>query len=805
MSQISLYVMQQAIADLLLLEDFTPLDPTPEERKAIDDARRYLGLSLPRIGLLKLIFDLVNLPNIQQEINFQNPNSSSTRSTPLNHYVPLKEITCTPNAYPIIPYPILEGDFVPTLPANSLQEYLQRIATEIRLNDENWQDLNFLLFIVEKYGSCISYGDDYCSLCDTVRITAAVAEALLKNQALNQQDVNSQKVYLVAGSLSGIQDFIYTIASDGALKSLRARSFYLELVAEEIVRRLLEELKLPRTSLIYAGGGKLFLLAGGSGDELKQKVKDLQNSFNTWLFNKFQGKIFFALDCASCDAQDIGSFEFRKCWEEAIANLATQKSQKFVNQISDVIQRRNSHLPCKVCHRDDVQNLKPLNKREPESSPPACKTCRSMFKLGDKLPNTLVILRTHLLKYSADGKATHDLGINGFYYYLFENRSEINITIDSETDTIYAINNWKIEEYAQGQVLSMLMGRYYQPTEDCKFTTAEELAEVAQGIDRVGYLRMDVDRLGQIFAKGLDDHNYSLPRVASLSRQMSYFFKVYLNSLASDRANNLPEKAKTLTSKIDRNSSRKNLMFIYAGGDDLFISGAWNEIIEFALDIYQSFRAYSGNNPDITISGGISIEGAKFPLYQAATSSGNAEEKAKGNGRDSLGLFGEAFKWEEWLGYENIEPKDIKALQKEIQQTKDNKTKIIDYINKHDSLDLFGVLPFAKAILELLRSEAQASRSFTRNLLSTAQIQEQKIKELEDKPSIKQYDKQEDIRYFLHLPKIAYTLARLPDSVQKHDSFSKISTSLKSPYNAPYFRAIATWIELLNRLNHADS
>jgi CRISPR-associated protein Csm1 len=58
---------------------------------------------------------------------------------------------------------------------------------------------------------------------------------------------------------------------------------------------------------------------------------------------------------------------------------------------------------------------------------------------------------------------------------------------------------------------------------------------------------------------------------------------------------------------------------------------------------------------------------------------------------------------------------------------------------------------------------------------------------------------QRDIRYFLHLPKIAYTLTRLPNHVLEKTDFEPVRISLKSPYNAPYFRAIATWIELLNR------
>ena len=53
-----------------------------------------------------------------------------------------------------------------------------------------------------------------------------------------------------------------------------------------------------------------------------------------------------------------------------------------------------------------------------------------------------------------------------------------------------------------------------------------------------------------------------------------------------------------------------------------------------------------------------------------------------------------------------------------------------------------------------------------------------------------------DIKYYLHLPQIAYTLDRLPKNVLDDDDFRK---ALKNPYNSPYYRAIATWIELLNR------
>lgn len=770
-NQIALEVFQVAIADLLgeNLLDICKLNS--EENAIIQKARDLLGLNR-EVNTLSLLFDRVKLPDGE--------------GANQDHYVPLREIVSNAEGYPKIPYPIAEQP-------KDLQKYRTDIAKEINpyLSSDRWNDLSFLTFILEKYGSCVSYGEPYTALIDAARMTAAVAVALSQNQESGAEE----KFHLVAGSLSGIQKFIYTISSDGALKSLRARSFYLELVAEEIVQQILDELKLPRTNVIYAGGGNLFILASDSNNSLKSKLENLRNRFNKWLEERFKGKIFLSLACSSCNRNDVKSSSFGNCWKNVISELAKQKSQKFSHQIKNgkLLDIKPSYQPCKVCHRDDVkaERLKSLHE---VSDVLACPTCRKMFRLGGQLFRTKAILRSQRPKIPS---ALDRVEILGQKYYLFERLPELQ-KIECN-DKLILVNDFDVNHYHYSNCNLLLLGNYSQQGEE-GFMRAEEMTEKAKDsgcIPRVGYLRMDVDRLGQIFAKGLPNKEdsprnideYSLPRVASLSRQMSYFFKVYLNSLASDRANNLPEKVETLTTKSDKNFSRCNLMFIYAGGDDLFISGAWNEVVEFAFDIYQSFRAYTGNHPDITISGGISIDDAKFPLYQSADSSKHAEDKAKANNRDSLGLFGEAFKWEEWLGMENIQAENISSLKK-----------AWEYIKTKEELKLFGVLAIAKAIQNLLKSDAQVSRNFTRNLLATAQIQEQKIEEFEDKRTVKQYENQDkDIRYFLHLPKIAYTLSRLPDRIRGNPEFSKISTSLKSPYNAPYFRAIATWIELLNR------
>lgn len=317
----------------------------------------------------------------------------------------------------------------------------------------------------------------------------------------------------------------------------------------------------------------------------------------------------------------------------------------------------------------------------------------------------------------------------GFYYYLFE---EPDKALDvSDAQAVYLINDWKVGNYRANNAVPLLLGNYGQVIEakedeaenGAHYIRAGEMADAAKRagcIPRVGYLRMDVDKLGQIFAKGLNEKQ-TLPRLSGLSRQMSYFLKVYLNSLAKDRKTNflLPRingiKVLENTQFLDIKNQHKNLLFIYAGGDDLFISGTWNEVVDFAFDVYQCFCAYTGNHPDITLSGGISIADIKFPLYQASAESGQAEDAAKANGRDSLGLFGEKFKWSEWLGRKDVEVSEL--------ETFDSETK--KYLGTGSKLELFGILPFIQVLED---SEIGYSRSFVRNLLDTARLQNQKIR-----------------------------------------------------------------------------
>ncbi|MEG4943258.1 type III-A CRISPR-associated protein Cas10/Csm1 [Microcoleus sp. F4-D5] len=762
--EVALQVMQQTISVLRKWVDaqFCFECQPAEEHLAVTKAKKILLWQEQEPNHLQLLFDAVKFDDSKERKD--------------NNYCPVEAIA---DSEPSIPYPVKE--------APDLTEYKQTIKTELENIDlQDWENLSLLTLITEKYGSCLSFIESDVALIDMARSTAAVACAIARNP-------EADNICLIAGDLSGIQKFIYTISSDGALKSLRARSFYLELVSEEIVQQLLERLDLPRTSIIYAGGGNLYLLAPHLSKNLEKTIIQIRDRFNDWLKITFQGQVFLALDYLSLPVEVVGTSEFAKYWKQTPQILLKQKHRKFDSQLDRFLTPNLSYPPCRVCHRDDLPSLKPLNHIELDSSP-ACWMCRTMFALGDKLPNIKAVVRSKKSSLNRKFKTGERLSFPGSYYYLFET-TDLAVTVTSG-EIVFLINNWQLDRYYQDNTVPLLLGKYGQTIkteEGAHFIRAGEMAQFAQEagcIPRVGYLRMDVDKLGKIFANGLGDKQ-TLPRLAGLSRQMSYFFKVYLNSLAEDRQKNFITPIKTgealKNAKYLTEEERKNLLFIYAGGDDLFVSGAWNEIVEFAFDTYQSFREYTGWNQDITISGGISINDIKYPLYQAANRCGDAEEASKGNGRDSLGLFGEVFKWEEWVNIATLV---------------ENKSKVFDYqkeryLAREAKPEISDVLSFVQILTNKLDINSDYSRSFIRRLLDAAGTQEQILKQM-DKDREKEENKN-GVRYYLHLPKLAYALSRLPKSLHDDKDFIVVRQSLMNPRNAPYFRAIATWIELLTR------
>lgn len=117
---------------------------------------------------------------------------------------------------------------------------------------------------------------------------------------------------------------------------------------------------------------------------------------------------------------------------------------------------------------------------------------------------------------------------------------------------------------------------------------------------------------------------------------MSLFFKCYINDILSGRFESKPALAVTV---------------VYSGGDDVFLLGAWNDVVEAALRIRQAFTAFSCGA--LTISAGLALVDDHYPVRLSAAASGDLEDLAKQEpDKDAVCLFESAhcYGWNTFTG-----------------------------------------------------------------------------------------------------------------------------------------------------------
>lgn len=493
---------------------------------------------------------------------------------------------------------------------------------------------NVLLLFIEKYGGFLPVNRALQSVpfYDYVKILGATFISLLSEK-------NSSKdkpLMLIGGDLSGIQDFIFSISSKGALKSYRARSFYLGMLSEHTVNKIIKSLNLSNINVVYSSGGGFLILAPNNS---KEEVYKIREDLNKWLFNKFRGQIYFSIECAEVTES------FEKSRKLLSAKLESIKAKKFSNSIEEILTPREpiqktNRDECQICYNDLEEDVKTIENSEIR----ACKTCRDFLDVGSNLDDAKYILQLKDGNVSSEAK----FEIENTTYALTD-----KIPNNSESfDKVWIINSFDMPEFIKlnpKNPLKLLLGNYITKvkdlTEESKEKEQEEfkienpgatlkeessasflgLAFSSIGVKRLAVLRMDVDNLGTIFSEGAQ----SPISISAISRFLDYYFKYYMNWICAVDVNKAVFSDFSLVPK--RDPLQRHVSIIYSGGDDLLIVGAWNEIVELAYDIRKTFNQFVCENPDITISGGFCLSSYSFPFNKAQEDAKKAIDKAKEN------------------------------------------------------------------------------------------------------------------------------------------------------------------------------
>ena len=581
------------------------------------------------------------------------------------YYIPLKELDIDDSIYPK-EYKDMSGHTLQpdykTLWAKFVKEF-EKI---------NQNDFDTVLALMKKYTSTIpsaaykSVSD--VSLYDHAKTTAALATCRylysLEDKLLKTKD--EQKVYLIInGDISGIQKFIYKIstpedAQSGMSKRLRGRSLYLTLLSEAVTSRIIDDLNLNSSNIIFCGGGRFTVVAPNT-DKVKKALNNIRNDLNNFFIEKFNAELYLSLVTEEVCGNDLTNFG------EVIENLNTKinsdKKHKFAGNLDKVFEiedKVNYDKLCPVCG----------NKLD-KNTDSTCFECQDHEELGQKAANA-----NYIIKYSAD----FELDDSSFFVdflkigYIFKksNKDVLKI-IKNNPDvrfTVYKLNDTNflnLTDEIKSDNVSFdfkFLGNNV-PNIKGKPLYFQHLAQISKGANKLGILKMDVDNLGRIFSDGFKhlDKGASISKISSLSFYMDVFFSGVINTLVNKyRVYTSPEglddykeilldfdgEIKSVyKGKSDSLENSTSTIYInYSGGDDLLVLGPYDDIINFANDFRCEFKKWTANNPSVNISAGITIVGAKFPIGKAADMAEEFLESSKNCGRDKITVFNEVLAWD---------------------------------------------------------------------------------------------------------------------------------------------------------------
>lgn len=489
------------------------------------------------------------------------------------------------------------------------------------------------------------------------------------------------KFLLIGGDTSGIQDFIFTVSNKAAAKGLRGRSFFLQLVGDAIIRRLLDELALPTANLIFAAGGNFLLLAPVG---VEGTLETIQREVNKALLDGTQGQLRMVLGWSAMSANAVTN---PSQWQQAINRVKESQQADKQRPLAQVAQDNwqsvfspmndGGDRYCAVCHRGFRAGETAVTRDDDEF----CHLCASFSELANEIRHDelwLVLKRETAVPSQEWAWLLYQ--ISG-YAYRFTDKPT------STAGKLYRLNN---TDFLSGQAHGFRLLANVTPTmteKDIKYAQDEGihyehppkvgdirdfdvLARDGKGVSWLGVLRMDVDNLGKLFSQWLPARN--MITTSALSSSLDLFFSGHLNRIVRDVAT------------LDKGDVDERLAayIIYAGGDDLFIVGAWQLLPKLAQAIHEQFRAYT-HNDHLTISAGIGLmPRSKYPLYLAAKDADKAlNDQAKGERwelfipdkqsqvirtttvKNAVSFLGTAVGWQTWPQVVELQTKLV-ALQK---------------------------------------------------------------------------------------------------------------------------------------------
>ena len=419
-------------------------------------------------------------------------------------------------------------------------------------------------------------------------------------------DFESKNAFaLYTADFSGIQNFIYTIINEDALKTLRAKSFFVEIVMAQLTAEITDMFGLTSANVLYSGGGHCYMLLTNVKD-CRDKLQALHANLNHWSMENFGNSLSVVWDIRECSVNDFlnkPDGKYKELFSGLSGQMAKRKFQKYsfkeIIDMNDFCTDTDRTRECKICGASSKKVKKNGDTCE------WCDTFKRMSKVIADRKQSFAVLKNNTINSESEekNKPVPFFSYSGEAYFYFGKPDMIEEQIQKENVIrIFCKNEYPseyIEKYPSGSIIDVC--------DYIRDNMLENLAESSDGIKRLGVLRMDVDNLGSTFISGFAETDVNIGRTAALSAQLTGFFK-----------NNL-------TYMLEKKGC--NISVLYAGGDDVFLVGSWNDVIDSAVELIKEFKDFTGGK--LSISGGIGIYNHKYPVARFAVETEELEACSK--------------------------------------------------------------------------------------------------------------------------------------------------------------------------------
>jgi CRISPR-associated protein Csm1 len=418
---------------------------------------------------------------------------------------------------------------------------------------------------------------------------------------------------LILATISGIQEYLFDVRETGGgqARSLRFRSFRIQMLAEAAALRLLEAAALPPERILYSAAAKFCIDAGGLTDEALQRVRRTVSDLERGLLKDTHGRLRLAV------VLEDGGQDFTSAFEAAGRRLALRKMRP----------GHTSDGPSGTTWPDGTLRCSEPYNPDAEAA--------SDEDIGRRLT------RAAFLAIRSGAGTPEGTPI-----------SVLSLTASFESEApghvpgLLSVSNLRSPERCPPGTPGTLfrprrLARHVPTDARGHPIEFEKLAAESRGAPMLGVLKADVDSLGQAIGDVLGSCRADGAKaLAAFSDALDRFF------------------SETLQQAMSRNPW--NLIYtVFAGGDDMLLVGPWSLILDFAGHARRLFAerfGRGGSTPPVpaslTFSAGIAIIKPRYPLHLAVQQADGLLAQAKtvpafafGTPKDQCAALGGLWKW----------------------------------------------------------------------------------------------------------------------------------------------------------------